>query len=248
MPTLDLREPADPSRLNPLAHFMVLAAMLSPNNKLRRVKIMDSVRCDLGIKPTRGRPLNEIQSIIVQTFGNGRGSEAGFMMAELVRLHNQGFAPTLSKSIKLIQAELPKTLTGGRNESWQPHLFYEHLPRSPNKLKQIFVEFGPVAHLWAAKLHGAQTAAWHREQHHIEIHDGLPSSIENLPKFLNRAGAIWQLYDKISILKRADAPTFIGHPWKFIVPEHLKVPESLVPTQIFPDRLLLLTRPDRTIH
>ena len=119
MPTVDLRDPSDSNRLKPLAHFEVLAAMLSPNNKPKRENIMATVRREIGVGHARSGILSDNQSVIAQMFGNSRGSEAGFMMAELIRLHNQEIQPTLSKAIRLIQAELPKTLAGGRKADWQ---------------------------------------------------------------------------------------------------------------------------------
>lgn len=244
MPVIDLRDTKDPTKLQPLAHFVVLSAMLEPNKKVVRERIMDSVRRETGKKKIRRGVLSETKGKIIQQFGSSRGGEAGFMLGALIQLNSQRSAPSLSNAIDILISELPP-IPRGWKQNWEPELNHEHLPRSPRILRKIFQDFCSVAHLWSAFLDGVQWENWARKHQREGSYDTLPISLEVLPNFLGTANAIWQLYDQISILKRGNGVTHIKDPWHFIIPHSLRIERSLQAMPIPDDRLNSITRPNQ---
>ena len=241
MPVVHLCDKNDPTKLRPLAHFVVLSAMLAPSRTTVREKFMDSVRVGISDRIRRGL-FSDTEIRNIQQFGCIRGSEAAFILGALIQLNSQGKTPSLSTAINILVGELP-TLPTSWKENWKPDHKHEHFPRSPRILRKVFQDFGSVAHLWSAFLLGEEWNAWSKQHGQTPNYGLLPISTHMLPRFLGTANAIWQLYDQISSLKRGNSVTHIKDPWHFVIPDSLRIERSMEAMPIPNDRFSSITRP-----
>ena len=87
MPIVNLTDRNDPQKMDPMAHFHVLAAMLAPRDKESRERILDSCRRDVGDPMRRRGALDAVDSEYAWARGERWGSAAGFVLGALAQLH-----------------------------------------------------------------------------------------------------------------------------------------------------------------
>ena len=249
MPTLDLRDRADRSKLKPLAQFELLSVMLAPRDKAKRERILDSVRRETNDQRQRRGVLDDDEAKEILVYGATRGGAAGWMMAALIQCRHHGFNPTLDTAIKLIGLVIPKLPGGGQRMDQHPQDWAGTLLRSPRKLRENFRQFGPVAHLWSAYLFDEQNLRWIAEdlidrpvemtvtdwRRAIEHKHGFsPTSLEKLPAFVGHANAIRSMFDEFRFTGdhefRAEDYWVVRLPDGLIVEKRIKplpIPEAL---------------------
>jgi hypothetical protein len=264
MPVLDLREPKDRSKLKPHSHFELLAVMLSPGtdagSQALRERIMDSVRREAGPHRARRGRLAAEKAKHHQAHGAARGGEAGYLYASLVQLAHQNIAPSLDAAIAVLLRLLPPIMGGGQRAQQDRASNEEVLVRSPRLLRDLFREFGPVAHLWAAFLFDEQAAQDATRRYQLaangkksmpkedfldrfyERYGIAPVSLAKLPKFLAYADAIQAKYLNIRFKDGAKNPAVIRHPWKVLIPDDLRVAVKIRVVPIPPELLPRTTR------
>lgn len=241
---LDLRDLRDRTQLDPWAHFQVLATMLAPVDKaLRKRFLTHTLIPQPGVDPLSKEDLGNLLNR-----SKHRGRQVGFLICGLCELyHKHGIRrPTLEMAIQVIKGELASTLW----DCFSPELAPEHMPRSGRLLRELYREFGSVGHYWAAVLireQGVRHQAWlsgivsSPEQTlptnvvREEV-DAFPRSLDSLPDFLATADDIWSFFDAIPKAEKFTRKLRIT-PWRFIIPERLRVEHKLEVLPLPADRV-----------
>jgi hypothetical protein len=222
MPTIDLRDSLDHSQFNPLANFLVLAAMLCPADKNERERVLDTIRQENMIKKRRRGALDDPNKPSILAYGTHRGAAAGFLYATLLQLR---FAhgvdkPTLHMAIEvyreLVRSDHPIE-THGPFVNYQTEVAF--FPRSPNTMYRVFEEFGPVAHLWAAFLNLQQLKAHPPSPRHEQHHPPQFPAFKELIRLLGYANAIREKYEKMTENPGLRRRLWIPQPFKFKTPD-----------------------------
>ncbi len=209
MPSFDLRDRN--GELDALAPFKVLAVMSHPFDRVERERMLGLIQGETGVG--RKRRQGTIPKAFMEDvgFASSHIAPAGALLLTLLQLHGNGERATLNRAIPLVAAQLPQWQQPDGQWSTRPPL--DHIPRSRRKLLAAFRTNRPVAHLWAALIHG--------QQH--DRADIWPGSRETLPTFLSYATAFadmgcdlpWPGRDRRFTLERAEV-------WSFVLPEALE--------------------------
>lgn len=138
-----------------------------------------------------------------------RASVAGWLLLTMLQLERNGYAFSLNSALPLVSDLLPKWQQPAGPYCRDAHI--DHHPHSRRKLLKAYKQYRPVAHLWAAMIHG--------QQH--ERDDIWPGSLRTLPIFLAYAEAFLDL--GCTLPSQARGRRFVltrPEAWVFAVPDN----------------------------
>ena len=215
MPRFDLRKGS--TSLDPLAPFKVLAVMCHPGSRVRREGMMSLLHTQTGSGRPRRKPLSDDAFMREVKLTSARAGVAGGLLLTRLQLHGNGYAHSLNNAVPLVTGLLPHW-EQPVGPHWSKDVHVSHRPRSRRKMLEVYRQYRPVAHLWAAMVHGLQHA---RE-------DIWPGSLPTLPIFISYADAILELAcallsaarDRRFVLSRSEA-------WTFTIPANRKTAVDL---------------------
>lgn len=211
MPVRDLR--TDDGPLNPLAPFIVLGLMCYPRQEDQqyRARMLSTLRAQTGVGKPRVRKLTADQFFQKVGYHVPRAAVSGFLLMTCVQLHELGEDHSLEAAIALA-SPLPDRWA---NKLWPVYDKLDqltHMPHSRRKMRDAFNRYLPVAHLWAAFLHGVQN-----ERPNIA-----PTDNTTLPTFLAYGEAFAEKAGKVpfrSPNRRILVPNDLR--WQFLLPDEL---------------------------
>jgi hypothetical protein len=228
MPRFDLRR--DHDTLKPLAPFQVLTVMCCPTDRIRRERMMGDIQATSGAAVPRRRPFSSDEFRSEVKLGSLKGAVAGGLLLARLQLHLNGYTFSLDRATLLVKSLLPdwEQRYGG---SWPRDPNSRQWPHSWRKMLEAYDEFRPVAHLWAALIHGGQ----HEQQ------DIWPGSLQTLPTLLCYAECILEMAsvvptprrDRRFALTRSEA-------WTFVIPQKLSVHKTLTALLLNEEQLQVL--------
>lgn len=182
MPFRDLR--TFDNQIDPLAPFMVLAIMCHPQPEegTQRDQMLSTLRHQTGKGKVRRGILSTEEYLSNTSRYAARGFVVGSLFLTYLQLSELGEHASLNRAISNVRYYPPR---------WSDHLWpvwdakavHMHMPHSRRKMLEAFHHYLPVAHLWAALLHGYQN----------EPNDISPESLTTLPTFLAYADRFLQL-------------------------------------------------------
>ena len=222
--------------LDPLAPFKVLSLMCHPRDLQARERMMGLILQGIGEKPRRS-PESGDEFISSVQRGAHKGLVAGSILLTRLQLQLLGYPHfTLSAATPLTRAHL--SFERPRNfekRNWDAST--REAPVSASGMRAAYELFLPVAHLWAAWLHGLQ----HNRS------DIFPGSNECLPTFLAFANCILRLACALPAPNRKQRFALTSREaWTIILPEHLRLEKELRPLALPPilERALSTPHPD----
>ncbi len=182
MPIRDLR--TSDNQIDPLAPFIVLGIMChpQPEERVQRDQMLSTARRQTGEGKVRRAVLSTEEYLSNTGRHAARGGIAGSLFLTYLQLSMLGERTSLNASISIIRGNPPR---------WSDHFWPvrdakaadKHMPHSRRKMLDAFRHYLPVAHLWAALLHGHQNGR----------NDTSPESLGTLPTFLAYADQFLQL-------------------------------------------------------
>ena len=208
MPIRDLR--TFDNQIDPLSPFIVLAIMCNPQPEegAQRDQMLSTLRHQTGKGKVRRGVLSTKEYLSNISRYAARGFVVGSLFLTYLQLSELGEHASLNRAISIVRCYPPR---------WSDHLWpvwdakavHMHMPHSRRKMLEAFHHYLPVAHLWAALLHGDQN----------ERNDISPSSLETLHTFLAYADEFLVLADRTPWAGRDRAALLPGQmAWRFGLP------------------------------
>lgn len=180
MPFFDLRREQD--HLDPLAYYKTLAIMLHPNDLRARERMLSRVQHRTREGPGRRRAFSDEESRRFVLQSSSSAAVAGGLLLTRLQLQLNGYKPSFNKARPLVLSLLPMW-EQATSADWSRDAHIGHRPRSRQRMLVAWKEFRPVAHLWAAMIHGLQ----HNRA------DIWPAPLHQLPGFLAYADCFLSL-------------------------------------------------------
>jgi hypothetical protein len=155
MPSFDLRSDGD--LLDPLTPYKVLAVMCHPGRRDRhlRERMVARVQADRGATRTRRRPISQEEFMRQVRHGSARAAVAGGVLLTRLQLQLNGDKPSFNWARPLVLGLLP-LWEQPIGPHWSEDAHLGHRPRTRPRMLKACNDFRPVAHLWAAMIHGLQ--------------------------------------------------------------------------------------------
>jgi hypothetical protein len=198
MPILNLRTSND--TLIPLARFQVFGVMACPNDRQKRLHLMNQLETETtGDEPAPPRPaITELLEAVKQAMW--AGSEAGAILRNIIQLQRNGLKPSFNRAHAILGRTLPEHVQLLGPEWHADRAAAARHPRHRNTVSKSFREYLSVSHLWAALVFAEET----------KRADIWPGSNETLPRFLGFADAFaraaadirWYGKDRAAVLPR----------------------------------------------
>jgi hypothetical protein len=212
MPFRDLR--TGDNEIDPLGPFIVLAVMCYPqaSERAERGRMVSTLRRHKGAGKVRYGVLSNEAFLDAVARHTARGGACGSLLLTYLQLSALGERTSLNRAIKIVSA-LPVRWTDHLWPVWDAKSVERHMPHSRGRLLQAFRNYLPVAHLWAALLHGHQN-----DRVYIT-----PASLEALPTFLAYADEFLVMADRTPWAGR-DRKVLLPGPtaWRFGLPARFK--------------------------
>ena len=230
MPTFSLIN--DDQSLTPLAVYRILAVMLFPRDRILRERAIAFVidHSDV-IAEKRRKPLSKDEFFSYVDIYAPKAIIVGALVLTRLQLHRDGYPWSLNRAIPLVKTCLPKWVQPLGN-SWPSDSTSRSWPRSRRKMREAWLQFRPVAHLWAALVHVGQ--------HHTAFEEWRWG--QELPTFLAFANTLLEMTcslpspgDRGFVLPRAEA-------WTFQLPQDLTLTKRLEGLPLNKQQLAALPR------
>jgi hypothetical protein len=222
MPFRDLR--TGNNEIDPLGPFIVLAVMCYPqaSEHAERGRMVSTLRRHTGVGKVRRGLLSNEAFLDAVAYRTARGSACGSLLLTYLQLSELGEHASLNRAVSVVRCYPPR---------WSDHLWpvydakavHMHMPHSRRKMLEAFHHYLPVAHLWAALLHGYQN----------ERNDISPASPSTLPTFLAYADRFLQLAEQThwaGLDRKVLLPGSLA--WRFGLPARFAQSISLEATPI----------------
>ena len=233
MLTCDLRND-EKTNFNPLAPFTVLSLMCRPSDRKARERMMGHIRVSTGTGEARRRPLTVDEFDAEVKLCSPRGMVAGNLLITRIQLHFLGYPCTLHWALPLAKAQLISGQLPGYEKRNQNQSFGRGTSQAPvslRKMRSAYHEYLPVAHLWAALIHG--------QQH--DRADIWPGSNQTLPTFLAFASCMLELASVVPNQNRMQRFALSSRgAWRFVIPKHLEGWKQLIALPLGPEQLRAL--------
>ena len=231
MQRMDLRSPGDPKEFDPIAIYKIYSALRfpKPEQKFDREKFLAPYKTEFTSRSVKADLPPPEQHNADFLGGAIKGAAAGYLMLSLVFLALNEQSVSLATAISWMNTQLNPPRKG------RPKKGELYIPRSTRLLIPLMKEFGSVAHLWAAAFYVAQA----QEEESPELSESggnfLPTTNEEIPKFLAHAEEILRLYKSIPLKQGIDPetkrillnPAVIRDFWQFTVPNDMRLSRSL---------------------